>query len=43
VARKPARHDYWSCRDRECQRLACEAYRSGYDDGYRDAAASQED
>lgn len=26
---RPERHDYHRCRDLECQRIACEAYREG--------------
>lgn len=39
AARKPARrsarpaHSYQTCRDQDCQRIACEAYRQGLDDG----------
>jgi hypothetical protein len=32
----PQRHNYRTCRDKECRRLACEAYRQGRDDGYQD-------
>lgn len=39
AARKPARrpgrpsHDYRNCRDHDCERAACEAYRDGVNDG----------
>ncbi len=38
------RHDYWSCRDGDCPRLACRAYKDGYGDGFADgmATATQE-
>jgi len=41
-ARKPGRprHDYRNCRDADCERLACEAYREGVEDGM-DAAEAQ--
>jgi|HubBroStandDraft_2_1064218.scaffolds.fasta_scaffold01897_14 hypothetical protein len=34
-ARKPGRprHDYRNCRDADCERVACEAYREGVEDG----------
>ena len=34
-SRKPGRprHDYRNCRDHDCQRIACEAYREGVADG----------
>jgi flagellar biosynthesis/type III secretory pathway protein FliH len=30
------RHNFRTCRDRECRRLACEAYRQGFEDGHDD-------
>ena len=30
---RPQRHDYQNCRDADCQRTACEAYREGFADG----------
>jgi hypothetical protein len=42
-ARPPSRrssrptHDYRRCRDADCQRIPCEAYREGYDDGFGSA------
>jgi hypothetical protein len=41
-ARKPAAkpaHNYRVCRDSDCHRPPCQAYREGYDDGLRDGAA----
>jgi hypothetical protein len=31
---RPARHEYASCRDADCERAACEAYRDGRATGY---------
>jgi hypothetical protein len=39
AARKAA-HRYESCRDRDCERLACVAYRDGYEEGYELGAAA---
>jgi hypothetical protein len=38
------RHDYWNCRDDDCPRLACRAYKDGYGDGFADgmSVAAQE-
>jgi hypothetical protein len=36
------KHDYRWCRDPDCPRLACTAYRDGYQDGMDDAFASME-
>lgn len=33
---KPQPHRYTSCKDKDCQRVACLAYREGYRDGYDD-------
>jgi hypothetical protein len=33
------KHDYHTCRDGDCQRLACVAYKEGYQDGYEDGRA----
>ena len=35
-----AQHRYESCRDPDCPRLACRAYKDGYDDGFADGVAS---
>lgn len=35
-------HDYATCRDGDCQRHACRAYREGFDNGMATAAAQQE-
>jgi hypothetical protein len=32
-SRRTSGHDYRTCRDDDCQRPACEAYREGYADG----------
>ena len=40
------RHNYRTCRDENCHRLACQAYREGFEDGYtaaHDDAAAEED
>ena len=37
-AAKP-KHLYQSCRDKDCERVACEAYREGRDEGYREGFA----
>jgi hypothetical protein len=41
-SRKPGRpkHDYRNCRDHDCTRIACEAYREGIEDG-QDMAEAQ--
>ena len=36
-------HHYRTCRDPECQRALCAAYKEGYADGYEDATAAAED
>jgi ribosomal protein L4 len=47
AARRPARrpgrpaHDYRNCRDHDCQRVACEAYREGVADGMDAAEEAQ--
>ena len=47
AARKPPRragrpaHDYRNCRDHDCQRAACEAYREGVADGMDAAEEAQ--
>jgi hypothetical protein len=43
VKAKP-QHRYSACRDGDCRRIGCEAFRVGYDDGFADgmSAASQE-
>ena len=33
------KHHYRTCRDADCERLPCVAYREGYDDGVADALA----
>lgn len=33
-------HRYTSCRDRDCERLPCLAYREGYAEGWADGYAS---
>jgi hypothetical protein len=38
---RPQRHDYRNCRDHDCQRDACEAYREGVADGIELAEAGQ--
>jgi transcription elongation factor Elf1 len=42
AAARPARpsHNYRTCRDKDCTRAACEAYREGFEDGA--ASASEE-
>lgn len=35
-ARRPA-HDYRTCRDNDCARHACAAYKAGYEDGITDS------
>ncbi len=44
TAPKPARpqHDYRTCRDPECRRYGCVAYRDGYANGAADAEALAE-
>lgn len=38
-ARKPAeRHDYHACRDKDCQRVACQAWKEGLAEGYEEGA-----
>jgi len=39
---KPKRppHNYRTCKDGDCRRQACEAYKEGYDDGEADGSAS---
>ena len=37
---RPERHDYRNCRDAECQRVACEAYREGHGDGWMEGYAA---
>jgi len=34
------KHYYRTCRDADCQRLPCVAYKEGYADGYADATAA---
>jgi hypothetical protein len=34
------KHDYRTCRDTDCQRYACVAYRDGYDNGFAAAMAA---
>ena len=34
--RSRARHEYQSCKDEDCQRPVCVAFKQGYKDGYRD-------
>jgi len=41
-ARRAQQHDYSTCRDKDCQRVACEAYKSGYDDGFQDGMEAAE-
>lgn len=36
-------HLYQTCRDAGCGRLACMAYRDGYDDGFADGLATARD
>jgi hypothetical protein len=38
-ARGGQAHRYTSCRDRDCERLPCLAYREGYSDGHEDGWA----
>jgi hypothetical protein len=33
-------HPYQACRDPECERFACRAYKEGYADGYADGTAA---
>jgi membrane carboxypeptidase/penicillin-binding protein PbpC len=40
---KQAKHTYASCRDKECQRPLCVAYKEGYSDGYEDGYAAGSD
>jgi hypothetical protein len=47
--KKPARprapreqHEYQICRDQDCRRLACQAYREGHANGYADGASAQD-
>lgn len=37
------KHTYASCRDKECRRLACVAYKEGYRDGYEDGYSAGAD
>jgi hypothetical protein len=30
---RPQKHDYRRCRDADCERVACEAWREGFDEG----------
>ena len=32
----PKRHDYRSCRDRQCERFACQVWREAYDEGWQE-------
>jgi len=41
-ARRAQQHDYGTCRDRDCERAACEAYKSGYDNGFADGLQAAE-
>ena len=34
-------HDYRNCRDADCQRVACEAYREGFENGWEDKPPEQ--
>lgn len=34
------RHDYRLCRDGDCPRLACEAWREAYQEGYADGVSA---
>lgn len=44
MATKRTPHDYATCADPDCLRVACVAYREGYQDGFIDAmAAAAED
>lgn len=37
--RKPAeRHDYHACRDKDCARIACQAWKEGLAEGYEEGA-----
>jgi hypothetical protein len=33
------RHNYWACHDKNCQRLACLAFKEGYALGYSEGVA----
>lgn len=41
-APKAEQHDYHSCRDQNCQRRMCTAYREGFEDGRTDALEQME-
>jgi hypothetical protein len=41
-ARRGQQHDYATCRDKDCQRVACDAYKAGYDDGFGDGLEAAE-
>lgn len=32
----PKRHDFRSCRDRQCERFACQVWREAWDEGWQD-------